>query len=402
MVIKELLKRISRSLHKRFPRVMERWAYSVFPKAVVNINRDLTNHSQKRVLISYLSYISDNVDNVSHANRLHYYQMIYYFVNKGYCVDLCPCNDDASIQKISCFDYDLVIGFGHVFKTMVKSQQISTRILFLTENNPVVVQEKYEERLNDFKHRHPHVKVQCDIKRDDCFDEEQLLLANYVIQMNSVYNSQSLRPYFDRVYLINSNALLNPDYVFDEKVVSDCIEKARNRFLWFGSDGFIHKGVDLLLDAMKMLPETQLDLYGINQSEVPLFNALKSPNTHNCGRVNVQSSEFIERVVYCHNFMVFPSCSEGMSTSVATCMAHGVIPIISKETGFEPNPFITILEEISLETVLAAMKEAASLSSEEILQRRRGVYEYARKHYSLENFSASFNRIMDDILDKTA
>ena len=398
-MLKETLKRMNLAFHKRFPRFVEKWAYSNIPKAVVNINRDYTNHGQKRVLISYLSYLNAEIQAVGHPCWFQYFQIIHYFVNKGYCVDLCPCNDIESAGILSGFKYDIVIGFGDVFKKIVKSHSIPLRILFLTENNPVVVEEKYKERLNDFKRRHPHVKVQCAVKRDDCFDEEQLLLANYVIHMNSVYNSQSLSPYFDRVYLINSNAILNPDYVFDEKKLLDCIDEARNRFLWFGSDGFIHKGVDLLLDAMKMLPEVQLDLYGISKSEVPLFNALKSPNTHYCGRVNVQSEAFIDQVVYSHNFMVFPSCSEGMSTSVATCMAHGIIPIVSKETGFDPNPYITVLEDVSVENIVMAMKEAACLSTEEIVKRRRGVYEYARKNHSIENFTASFNEIMESILE---
>lgn len=398
-MLKETLKRINLVFRKRFPRFMEKWAYSTIPKAVVNINRDYTNPGQKRVLISYLSFLNAEIQTVGHPCWFHYFQIIHYFVNRGYCVDLCPCNDIESASILSGFEYDMVIGFGGVFKKIVKSHHVPIRILFLTENNPVVVEEKYKERLKDFKCRHPHVKVQCDVKRDDCFDEEQLLLANYVIQMNSVYNSQSLRPYFDKVYLINSNALMNPNYVFDEKKVLDCIDEARNRFLWFGSGGFIHKGVDLLLDAMKMLPEAQLDLYGINKTELPLFDALKSPNTHCCGRVNVQSEEFVNQVVYSHNFMVFPSCSEGMSTSVATCMAHGIIPIVSKETGFDPNPFITVLEDVSVETIAAAMKDAACLSSEEILKRRRGVYEYARKNHSLENFTACFEGIMDAVLE---
>jgi hypothetical protein len=40
------------------------------------------------------------------------------------------------------------------------------------------------------------------------------------------------------------------------------IEAARHRYLWFGSNGFVHKGLDLVLDAFAGMPDKQLVVCG--------------------------------------------------------------------------------------------------------------------------------------------
>ena len=148
------------------------------------------------------------------------------------------------------------------------------------------------------------------------------------------------------------------------------------------------------------MPEKKLCCYGIDKGEIHFFNKLKSSNSINCGSINVLGDEFINEIIYNHNICVFPSCSEGMSTAVATCMAHGIIPIITRETGFNKMPFIIELESFTVEQVKKSIEQIQSLSVEELLQMRYDCYVYARTEFSLNTFNRQFSSIMGRILSQ--
>lgn len=392
------VKRIILWLCSLFPTQMRKIAYFIIPRDMININLNLTDPNQKRVLISYLSLLGVDVGKVTHANYHHFNQMINYFVNRGYCVDTCFCLDEKAFGRLKHNRYNLLIGFGKAFKSFCSQLEINKRILFITENNPEVVKARFNERLIYFKKRHPKMNTKTNYVRDEYFDKEQLLLCDEIILMNSKFNAGSFGRYGKRLWTINANALFNKSYVFDEEQVRKWIPESKRRFLWFGSDGFIHKGCDIILDAFRQLPEYQVDFYGISISENSMFKKLCPPNAHNCGRVNVQTEEFIEKVVSRHCFLLFPSCSEGMSTAVCTCMAHGIIPIVTKEAGFEPHSSILVLKDWTVEGLSSMIEKAASMRDDEILSLRVLAYNYAHDQFSLKKFSSQFASIMDRII----
>lgn len=90
---------------------------------------------------------------------------------------------------------------------------------------------------------------------------------------------------------------------------------AKKHFLWFGSSRLIHKGLDLLLEIFKELPDLHLHVCG------PINNELKfkdiyyeelynTKNIHTYGFINIQSKSFKGIINKCA-FIIFPSCSEG-------------------------------------------------------------------------------------------
>ena len=129
-----------------------------------------------------------------------------------------------------------------------------------------------------------------------------------------------------------------------------------------------------------------------------LFDKIKAPNILNCHRVNVSSSAFISSVVMRHNFMILDSCSEGMSTAVSTCMAHGIIPIISKECGFNETSCIIQLEDNSVNGVIEAIRHTFEMTDDMILAMREECYNYARRNFSLECFDEQFKKELKEIL----
>jgi hypothetical protein len=378
---------------------VQRFSEHYFPSYIKNINNDLTRNDQKRALLVYTSLIVVDINIIPHANLHHLNQMIYCLVQKDYCIDLCKYSDVEFYESNKDVHYDVIIGLGIVYKLFIKKQIQAKKVLFLTENNPIVVREKYSERLDYFNKRHPNLDYSKASIRQNCFDIEMIEMSDFVVSMNSDYNTESLKTICNKIYTIHSNAVLNPNYVFQKPIVYDQTAKHKYSFVMFGVNGLIHKGLDILVDVFDKLPECTLNVYGISPKEKHLFRKISKKNTIDCGTVNVLSQDFIDKVVNKNSFVILDSCSEGMSTGVATCMAHGLIPIVTKETGFPSVSCIYELPNYRVESVYSfIVDKIMPLSIDEIVNHREKVYEYARKEFSLIHFTDSFNTILDNII----
>lgn len=366
---------------------------------VENVNISLYGEEQKKLLFCYLEFKGVDYENASHANYLHFLRMLQCFKNKNYCIDICYCNDLLSLNVIQKKKYDVIVGFGSVFKKACKlsSNKDAKKVLFVTENYPPIVQEKYKERLDYFKERHPLLDAKCSPVRDGYYDKECFEVSNSAIVMSSLYNISPMRKHFKNIFQVNANVLLNSRYVFNKDSRINVINDYKKRFLWFGSSGLIHKGVDILLDAFREINECEIDFYGVNSEEKVLFNKMRPENAYDCGFVKVQSDDFLRDVVNKHVFIVMPSCSEGMSTAVATCMAHGLIPIVSKESGFDPCDCIIQLADCKVETVRKCIADITAMKNKDILDLSEKAYIYAINHFSLDSFESSFMNALDGL-----
>ena len=364
-----------------------------------NLNLNLCDLSQKRVLICYVPIPNYDFSEIIHAQSAHINQIIYNFTKRGFCVNVCYANDIQSYRRICHYHYDVVFGFGSAYKQACMDNPEALKISFIMENHPDVVSQKYSDRIRYFKSRHPHIDISSSIVRSGFFDADQFKLSDAGILMSSRYNSLNFSELRNKILLINCNSIFNKKYEFVPEEVIKSISSSRRNFLWFGSVGLIHKGLDIVIDAFKELPDLSLNVYGLDKKEYGLFEELKADNTYNKKRINVLSDEFITDVVKKHNFMILDSCSEGMSTAVSTCMAHGIIPIVSMECGFNEAPCIIRLEDNSVEGVKAAIQKACDMSDEEVLAMRKDCYEYARNQFSLEHFDHVFYEELNKILN---
>lgn len=362
---------------------------------ICNINRDFTLPSQKTILFAYKSIVGVDVINSHHALYYHQNQMIKVMIEKGWSVDLCDCLDRDAAKRLCNKDYKLILGQGPSYLDFCRIYPNAKKVLFCTENNPVVVKQKFEERVKYFKSRHPSLQKYTQKRRITFFTEEHLKFSDEIILMSSEYNEHSFHKYFDHPLRINVNAILNNE--FNPNLLNDNINLIRKNFVVFGCTGVIHKGIDILLDAFKQLPNCNLFIYGITKGEKNLYNALKNSNTFDCGFIQVTSPEFIKKIVRRALFVILPSCSEGMSSGVATCMCHGLIPIITKECGFDYNNDIEVLPDYRVETVRDVIQRLEKSTDEELRNRRRRLLEYSSDHFSLTHFTKSFRNCFEEV-----
>lgn len=172
-------------------------------------------------------------------------------------------------------------------------------------------------------------------------------------------------------------------------------EACRRKFLWFGSGGLVHKGLDLVLEAFEKMPDFHLTVCGPVKEEKDFERVFEkelyqTPNIRTVGWVDVSSPAFTEITDNCVG-IIYPSCSEGQCGGVVTCLHAGLIPVVSYETGLDVGGDRgLILRDCSLEEIQRGVRKVAEMPEEELQARARRVWEYARARHTRENFAAFY------------
>ena len=180
---------------------------------------------------------------------------------------------------------------------------------------------------------------------------------------------------------------------------------ARRRFLWFGSGGLLHKGLDRVLEVFAALPELELTVLGPIDREAEFERAFRrelyeTPNIRTHGWINVASPEFLA-LAHRHLAMVYPSCSEGQNGGAVTCMHAGLIPVLSRESGVDLDPEYGIeLVHSSLEEIRGRVLELAAQPPETLEAMSRNAWEWVRAHHTRDQFARGYRRSLREILER--
>ncbi|CAF3768081.1 unnamed protein product [Rotaria sp. Silwood1] len=175
----------------------------------------------------------------------------------------------------------------------------------------------------------------------------------------------------------------------------------RNRFIWFGSFGLVHKGLDLVLEAFVNMKDCYLTICGPINKEKDFEEAYKTElyhtsNIHTYGWIDVKSKEFVA-VADNHIALIFPSCAEGGGGSVLTCMHAALIPVVSVESSVNVLPFGIELVKSSIEEIQEAVHRIQSMSENELMERAQETWKYARANHTKENFAEKYKAAFQQI-----
>jgi hypothetical protein len=361
---------------------------------VANINADLTRE-QKRVLISYISTpaLCINEKSNRHTNFMETQQIIHFFISCDYVIDLVDNNDKSVLPKIENVKYDFIFGFGEVFFFMTKKYPKLNNCIYVTENHPDFSAAKETERIKYFYERH---KIKIPYSRTNLhFKSEHFKYAKNALVMG--IESQFETYSYKKLITINPTGKRN--YVFSER--SSITDKNKKNFLWFGSYGAIHKGLDILIDIAERNSDFNLHICGLSRSEEYLFakTISKCKNIHNHGFVDVNSQKFIDIINSCA-FMVFPSCSEAMSTAVLTVARHGLLLLLLRHSsGMDRlGDYAFWLDDFKVEYVEKRMREISELGNDFLTQKSHDLQKYANEKFCLERFTEDFEKSMKEIL----
>jgi hypothetical protein len=178
------------------------------------------------------------------------------------------------------------------------------------------------------------------------------------------------------------------------------------RFVWFGGSGSIHKGLDLTVDAFKLLPNNELLIFGPAEREIFFFNWLKDamsrhPNIQYHGYANLKDEKHVS-LLNTAVANIFPSCSEGGPGSVAQAAFFGLIPIITPTANIRYEHLGYVIENSSdeqiINSIIEKVKTLNDLSETSILEKAEAVYKHAIHFHTRDAYTKSLSNFLNQII----
>ena len=347
----------------------------------------------KRALLSYIVYPFRPNPPKNHCNVIECVQMADVLNELGYCVDVVDYRNTTSITYQR---YDLILGFGLPFARAFGSGATKvSRINYLTGANPNFSNVAEAQRIAAL-----HARKGREIKpRREVYHP----------WINAAVNSDGLIV-TGNGWTASTYADINP---FVETVpvpyatTPSLVSKQERGFVWFGGTGAAHKGLDLVLDAMSEGDSSfHLDVCGPTDRDRDFFELYAHELTGNprikyWGMID-PTGPIMHEIVARNTFVILPSCSEGGASSVITCMAHGMIPIVTRESSIDLYGFGVEIASATVAGVRAAMQTAWQLPTSEVSLQRHNILAHVLRQHSPQVFKASFSKAVQSILGQTS
>lgn len=373
--IKDILKRI-------LPKYIVHLIIHLKSKKML-LNNIFNNNNNKNCLLVYITNPFLKGISYTHQNSWQVIEIAKAISNFGYNVDVCDYNYNKSdLNK----KYDLLIDLhprdNAVYNKFLKPDCI--KIAYLTGSNTSFSNIAEQKRIDDVCRRRnikliPRRQAPLISKRIESYDAAFFIGNEYNLRTFSEFKMPP-------VYFIKNTGY---DFNFSNE------KRKANNFMFLGSAGQVHKGLDLLLEVFaEKCKDCNLYVCSSFENESDFCEAYEkelynTSNIYSIGFVDIKSDKFKEIAEKCA-YMIMPSCSEGIAGSVLTAMSAGMIPIVSRECGFE-NDEVIHLKDCSKECIEKSIKFYAAKDTEWIKNESEKAGEVVRKRYSEECFVESVN-----------
>lgn len=382
--IKKLLKLI-------IPKFVREYIYTYIQERQVLYNVAKSQFT-KNCLLVYLTYPFVKGPVNTHQNGWQIIELTKRINLFGYNIDV--INYNYSRQNLNK-KYDLLIDLhprdNAVYNKFLKDDCI--KIAYLTGSNTSFSNKAEQERIrNVFNRRNvrlqPRRQAPLISKRIESYDAAFFIGNEYNLKTYAEFRMPA-------VYFIK-----NTGYKFN---FTNEKRSAKN-FMFLGSAGQVHKGLDLLLEVFAYkCKDCNFYVCSGFKNETDFCEAYKdelyhTANIHAIGFVDIKSEKFKELAEKCA-YMIMPSCSEGVAGSVLTAMSAGMIPIVSKECGFE-NDEVIHLQNCSMECIEEAIKCYSHKDLVWIKNMSKKSVNFVDERYSEKDFIESIENGLNNILNK--
>jgi len=344
----------------------------------------------KRVLISYTTLPFFNKEE-AHTNNAESKTIAKIFNNLNYNIDVIHYTNQ---QKLDYSKYDVVFGFGEPFENSFIYKNLK-RIYYATGAH--VCHQNYAEiqRIEEVnKKYHSRLLPKRLVPWNWSMSTS---LSNALIVIGNEWTKSTYERYTNKeVYAINATALANRDI----KDIQRDIEKTKKNFLWFGSAGLVHKGLDLCLEYFYINKDFTLHICGAMEDDFKkvFHNYLEKDNVTFHGFIDVKSEKFIDIISECC-FSILPTCSEGQATSLLTTMGAGLIPVSTIYSGVDVEKYGFLIGELTTQSISDTINKVSNLSNEEILSKSILNEEYIDGSHNLIAFEITLKTFIVKILN---
>ncbi|MEX2535971.1 MAG: glycosyltransferase [Trueperaceae bacterium] len=392
------MKRWIRKALRRAHRIVERHV-DFDETSRVTLLPDSGSASQRWALLSYviepfLLEPGTPVPN-SHTNQWESLQMARTLVELGYGVDVISYRNTTFIPHRK---YELFIGARTNFERLAGELPLECiKVAHLDTAHWLVNNANAYARALAIKDRSGKV---VDLPRKVVEPNWAIESADYATVLGNEFTVSSYRYAGKPIHRLPLPACQTFDWSADKD-----FKESKRRFVWFGSDGLVHKGLDLALEAFAGMPEYELLVCGPVAEDRRFVEAYhrelyELPNIHTAGWVDIGGEEF-RKIRDSSLAVVYPSCSEGGGGSVITCMQAGLIPVVTVGASVDVDPsFGVTLRGDSVEEIRSAVRRLAGRPAGELQAMAYQSWCTARKFYTRERYSTTFRQVIEGILKR--
>ena len=288
--------------------------------------------------------------------------------------------------------YDLCIGFGTAFEMAMQRGLADAYVLYATGLS-------FPTQIMATMTAMARVAARGEVRRDESAGlvrlpealwPMQLAWSDAVLAIGGTYSIRDHETYCSAPIIPAPGLCFRRADHAELRRAKD-FDAARRHFAWFGGPGFSHKGLDLCIDYFLAQPEIDLHIAGavaIPDAYRRLVDA--APNIHLVGYLKIGSDAFRTFAERC-GFVVLPSISEAMATSIVTMMVNGgLVPVVSRQSAFDlPEGSGIMFDAAAPEGLHGAMQHARGLSAVELAQWSAAAEDHALKHFTPEVFRAA-------------
>ena len=375
--------------------------YSVLrPNRPVHIDRRVIHLSpdtepKGHVLLSYIieSFTTDQDDPVfrSHTHYWETRQMVNTFLDLGYAVDLISYRNTSFRPER---DYDFFVGARTNFDRISGLlNDACKKVVHLDTAHWVTNNYHAFSRLLDVTHRRKAAPMRSirQVMRNQAIENADLatVLGNRFTIDSYAYAGKP-------VYRIPISSPVEYDWKDRD------IEAIRNNYMWFGSAGFVHKGLDLVLELFAGMPDYHLYICGPLEKDKEFVDTYRrelfeTANIHLVGWVDVNGEKFRGVLDRCLGIL-YPSCAEGGGGSVIPCMHAGVIPVVSYEASVDIGDYGVLLQDVSIEHMQEQVTRLSNLPASELEAMSRGAWEFVTSTHTREAFAKKYREFVEGVL----
>ncbi len=352
---------------------------------------------KKNCLIVYLTQPFKNQEfNHYHQNLWQVKKMPQIISKFGYNVDVIDYkNTQVKLNK----KYDLVIdifpGYNQSYTGMLNKN--ATLIGYFTGSNHNFANNAELDRIENLYCRRG---VRVSPKRiASHLKQTELDKCKASFFLGNNYNWQTYKEFdMPQVYFIKNNGY---DFLIDK--FNNFEKKNQKQFLFWASKGQVHKGLDILLEIFAKHQDLELFICSRFDKEPYFVKVYKReiyslPNIYPIGFISIESNKFKQIAQKC-GYMVLPSCSEANAGSVLTAKSAGIIPLVSRESGFDesevihfPNNSIDMIEKYILDYSQKDLRWVKNTAKQMQL--------HIKKRYSMRAWEKSFEMALKKTLNK--
>lgn len=357
-------------------------------RVVYNLGYDGTN--KRKALLSYTFDASCKpAENFSFStNRNECLIILKKLIDAGFIVDFVDCDNEIFSSENK---YDLVIGFGFPYRNAL-TKDSGVKILYCTEQHPDYSYKSEVERIEYLKVRR---SIKWSIERSGTYYvHNDFLIADKIIVISDLCYDYLLE---HRIKNELDLAVIYPTGIEPKYIKSPYLDYGKD-FIWFGSRGVIHKGLDILIESFILADlDCSLHICGASKKDILfLGDILNDERIIFHGTIDVQSNLFFQ-ILESSSFVVSLSCSESNSTGVLTCMRHGLIPVVTKSTAIDVSTcgYELINHEVSF--IQAELKKISDIELSELIRLRLELIHILESNYNLNSFSNSFSILIKNL-----